>query len=373
MKKYRILFIFIIFIYHHSFSQELKDSTQASKHKIIDALRSLEPYGTLEIAFGGSKNGWGVVDGVSRTGVTGEWKIDDNYFIFMTAEIGVNLVRRNDFIDIVTDPGGSFGKENDVFFSRKGFIGLGSPYGNISLGKQWGVHYAIAGNVDNMYFFGGTAISVYNAGTDGGVSGTGRADNAVKYELFKNNFYIGVQGQFRNISINDQTFADTYGIASFYKLHHFKIGVSYNKVLDGIEDPIKGEAKIDDENFSFLLDYSTPKFHFAIINNFFTNHEKTDEGTFYDGWSFEYNLKYNFGKEKEWSFVHNTAYMKPNSGQNTKFIKNRFDFEIVRRFSLNTLIASGYRFENSTFSNDSKNKLHTFYIGFYYNFNYPVP
>ncbi|MEN8224015.1 MAG: porin [Bacteroidota bacterium] len=138
--------------------------------KIPAVLRSVEPYGTFQYAFGGNQKGWAVVDLIPRVGLKGEWKIDNGnkYYFFTTAELGLSLTKRNDYVSISSDPGSNYGKVHNTVFARKGLIGIGTPFGRISIGKQWGVHYALAGNIDNMYMFGGSAIGVYNADTDGG-------------------------------------------------------------------------------------------------------------------------------------------------------------------------------------------------------------
>lgn len=68
--------------------------------------------------------------------------------------------------------------------------------------------------------------------------------------------------------------------------------------MDGIENPILGEAKIDDRMGSLFLDYKYKKFEFAIMAMLFNNHKKDNTGVYYKGWGAEYHMKYNFGKDK---------------------------------------------------------------------------
>jgi len=369
--KNRLLFIIIIFLFPSFLS--------AQENKVMkgmpDFLKSVEPYGTLQYALGGNKLGWAVKDVIPRIGIKGEWFFDNNkdYYFFTTAELGLKLSSRDDFVEISADPGASYGQINNALFARQGFIGIGTPYGRISIGKQWGVHYKLASSIDNMYLFGGMAIGVYNAGTDGGISGTGRANQAVKYEFIREKVYFGAQIQTRNTSENNKYFADTYGLASYYNFNGFKLGLSYNKVLDGVEEPVKNEAKINDEFIAILLDFQKGDFHFGILPQVFNNHEKTDENIFYKGWGFESNLKINFGSTKQWSFVNNIAFLQPIENSGSLYLWNRYEFEIARRFSKNTLIVLGFRYDNNTEANGEKKYLHTVAIGFNYNFNYPVP
>ena len=373
--------IILLLVGSVSFAQEQKDIgsnnlVNPNENYVIPSfLKSIQPYGTFEYALAGGKDDMNIVEIVPRIGLKGKWYFDDNhnYFFFTTAEVGLHLSRRNDFISISSDPGGNYATTESALYARLGYVGVSTPYGNISIGKQWGIHYNLAGNIDNMYMFGGDAIGVYNAGTDGGPSGTGRADQSLKYEISINKLWLGVQGQFRNSSANSVYFADSYGAAATYDFEVVKLGVSYNKVLDGVVDPIHGEASIDDEYIAALVDFSRENFHFGVLGSMFNNHEKNDTSAFFNGWGVEYNLKYNFGKKKEWSFVNNSSILVPFSDQEMDYVSNRFSFELARRFSKNTVIIAGFRIDNSTLTDGTKSQFHHYAIGFYYNFNYPVP
>ncbi len=369
--RIKILLIILLFF---QLSAVLPQNSENTTIKFPKELKSIVPYGTLENAFVGSKNEWAVIDIIPRIGLKGEWKIDKEYkyYAFMTAEVGLNLARRNDYITFSADPGPGIGKVQQAVFARLGFIGVGTPYGRISFGKQWGVNYRLGGSIDDMYMGGAFGIGVYNAGTDGGVSGTGRADQSVKYEFDYKSFYIGVQSQFRDISTNDKAFSDAFGATTSYDFKPVKIGVSYNKVFDGIDDPQVGEAKTGDEFLSFLIDYKRENFHFGVMTEFFNNHEITDEGDFYCGWGIEYSLRYHFGKDKKWRFVNNSYILKPND-ENMKYMVNRYTFNLARRFNDNFAVILGFTIDNSINANGIKPALHQFGVGFYYNFNYPVP
>jgi len=367
----KTLLLIIIALYSTIAIAQQKDSTSLAK----DLLKSVTPYGTFEYAFGGNRLGTAVVEIIPRIGLEGKWDFDesDKYYFFTKAEVGLHLVSRNDYIEISSDPGGSYSKINQTLYARQGYIGIGTPFGRISFGKQWGVHYTLAGNIDNMYMFGGDAMGVYNAQTDGGPSGTGRADQAVKYELNKGNYYIGLQGQFRDVSPNDNKFADAFAAATSYDFNGLKIGFSYAKVFDGVDSVTHGEAKVNDEMIAGFIGYDKKNFHFAIIGQYFNNHEVTDNLVFYKGYGIEYNLTINFGKQKRWSFVNNISFMAPVTSEGLSYYSNWYAFELARRFSLNTVIFVGFKIDGSTMSDGSKSDMHTAAIGFYYNFNYPVP
>lgn len=125
--------------------------------------------------------------------------------------------------------------------------------------------------------------------------------------------------------------------------------------------------------YLFLIDYNIDNFHFGILASKFNQHENDNTGNHFDGLGIEYNIKYNFGKEKRWAFVNNSSINLPDADENMDYVQNRYAFELAIRFSLNTVIIAGFRYDNTTLADGTKDGLHTFALGFYYNFNYPVP
>jgi len=368
MKK--ILFILILFTFSNVFSQYKNNPN----FNIPDSLKSITPYGTIENVLSISDDGLYISDFIPRVGLKGDWAISDDgkYKMFTKIEFGLNLAKRDDYVSFSADPGNSAGKVMQSVFIRQGFIGVSTPYGNISIGRQWGVNYTLSGNIDDMYLGGGYAIGVYSAGTDGGISGTGRADQSLKYEYTNDKFYFGAQSQLRNISANDQFYFDTYGFASYYKLDFFKIGASYNKVLDGVENPTPTEAKINDELITALIDFRFEDFHFGIMPEYFVNHEKNDVDSFYTGYGTEYSFRYHFGKDKKWRIIQN-SYFLISDDKDSKYFLNSFTFNLARRFNDNVAVIVGFTFDNSVNHDGSRPYNHIVGIGFYYNFNYPVP
>jgi predicted porin len=102
--------------------------------------------------------------------------------------------------------------KKDAFFSRLAYATLKhKKWGEISIGKQWGLYYDVAVYTDNFTVFGGESNGVYSGNTDGGWKGTGRADNAIVY---RNNFKrwdFGLQTQV----LGNNT--STYGAVLSYK------------------------------------------------------------------------------------------------------------------------------------------------------------
>jgi predicted porin len=147
-------------------------------------------------------------------------------------EWGVDIVQSANQFNLNASPAGDFGidrTETPVFGARLGFIGTDfGPFGRVAIGKQNAVHYDIASyTTDRFNVFGGQGTFAYVGGTDGGYTGTGRADRVVQY---RNNLFkvldVGVQGQFR--AAGNDSVGDGYG-ASLQAaiLPGLKLGGSY--------------------------------------------------------------------------------------------------------------------------------------------------
>ena len=120
---------------------------------------------------------------------------------------------------------------NPVFLARLGFVGVDfGPLGKVAIGKQYAVHYDIASyTTDRFNVFGGQGTHAYVAGTDGGETGTGRADRIVNYRntLLKV-VDVGVQGQFRGAG-DDTTTDGVGGSLQFKILPGVKAGGTYTR------------------------------------------------------------------------------------------------------------------------------------------------
>ncbi|AMY09074.1 Outer membrane pore protein E precursor [Luteitalea pratensis] len=163
---------------------------------------TFEPYGQLRTHLAAYDDTAEVQDNATRVGIN--FRTRGSVKMFAGTEWGVNLVQSDTQFNLSASGNGDFGVvETDtspVFIARLGFIGVDfGPVGRVAIGKQGSVHYDITSyTTDRFNVFGGQGTSTYVAGTDGGATGTGRADRVVNYRntLFKI-LDVGVQGQFR--------------------------------------------------------------------------------------------------------------------------------------------------------------------------------
>jgi len=134
-------------------------------------------------------------------------------------------------------------ERGNVFGPRLGYVGVDfGEWGRVAFGKQWGVHYDVTSFTDGFNVFGGDASATFNAGTDGGLMGTGRADSALSY---RNTLFgmldLGLQMQLRDVTNGEVI--DGFGLSAVASLWPgLRAGASYTEVRydDSIKDRVPG-------------------------------------------------------------------------------------------------------------------------------------
>ena len=170
----------------------------------VDYTGMFNPYGSLRNIVSISDTGAQVQDDATRMGIN--FTTFGSIKVFGTGEWGVNLVRSETTFNAGATTAQGFGvitqDTQPVFTARLGFLGVDfGPFGRLSFGKQNSTHYDITSyTTDRFNVFGGQSTTTYVAGTDGGQSGTGRADQTILYHLkFAKIFDFGAQGQLRTV------------------------------------------------------------------------------------------------------------------------------------------------------------------------------
>jgi hypothetical protein len=193
-----------------------------------------QPYGSLRTIISIPANGQAQVqDDATRIGIN--FTTFGPIRVFAGTEWGVNLVQSETSLNAGATTSSGFGVVQEatqpVFGARLGFVGVDlGKYGRLSYGKQLSTHYDIASyTTDRFNVFGGQSTATYVAGTDGGQSGTARADQTILYHLiFAKNFDFGAQGQLR--TADTQQAFNGFGFSFQGKvLPGLQIGGSYNK------------------------------------------------------------------------------------------------------------------------------------------------
>lgn len=248
-------------------------------------------------AFYGSLRGRAFVDGegeatlddsTSRLGIRGQLDVTETYQFFGRGEVGTNIVGDLTRFLIGGDPGTQEGQEDVAIPLRLAFIGLDGPQGRLSFGKQWSTYYDVAVFTDQAPFFGGNASGTYAAGTDGGIAGTGRADRVLQYRFAISHFKFGVQAQIRNLTDNNRSFADAWGISTNYQFKEgITLGAAFNQVRDGLVDPQPEQPKLGDESFIVGIRWQNKTNYYAATYADFQDHEQDDQGRFFSGHGWE--------------------------------------------------------------------------------------
>ncbi|MGF1704127.1 porin [Photobacterium makurazakiensis] len=150
--------------------------------------------------------------------------------------------------------------------------------GQFTVGKAWSIHYDVTGKTDLFWVYGGDTAGNYDGiSGDGGVHGTGRADDVVQY---RGNFYgvqVGAQYQFED---NNSDYERDYGyqVMAGYDFD-FGVGVS------GVYGETKFSDRADAKVANAVLSYENNDLYLAANYGQFRNHQSSEDysGVFVGG------------------------------------------------------------------------------------------
>lgn len=385
------IFIVILFSSIVSYSGIIPDSTfndipdsalvELEPQKFLNDLKKVvNPYGSYRITYGMNSDGYfGISDNASRFGVEASMPIveDRQIGVFAVVEFGTNLVDKDEIIVFRTDPGSEYTEEGNAVYSRLGFVGVSTRYLDFSVGKQWSVYYDVASFTDQFYAFGADGSATFNLDSDGGISGTGRANRLF---LLRSSFQlplkIGLQAQVRDISENRKNFADTYGGSIRYEPDFGLIlGFSFNIVRDGVSNPQFNQPKINDRAFIGAIGYKKNNFHIAFSYSIYNNHEKLEINDsvnyYFSGSGMELYLGYEFEKNRRWKVATGFNYLRPE--KNTiagSFREMYFICELSYNFSRSSYIFTTAKINNSSDIKGLVDTTSIFAMGLRFSFGY---
>ena len=231
---------------------------------------AFQPYGSFRTIISIPANvAAEVQDDASRVGIN--FSTFGPIKVIGTTEWAVDLVQSETTLNAGATTSSGFGvvqqTTEPVFGARLGFFGVDlGKFGSLTYGKQLSTHYDITSyTTDRFNVFGGQSTATYVAGTDGGQSGTGRADQTILYHLkFAKIFDFGTQGQLRTAD-TPQAFNGFGFSLQAAALPGLKIGGAYNKtyfdnfltntVLHGGTDYWAFGGKGDWRNLEWGADY----------------------------------------------------------------------------------------------------------------------
>jgi predicted porin len=148
-----------------------------------------------------------------------DYSTGDEVKFFARWEWGVNFIRGGTQLNPGATTSSGFltldTVETPLLGNRLGYVGVDfGPAGRLTVGKQKSVHYDIANyTTDRPNVFSGEGSLAYPAGTDGGPSGTGRADQALTYRLTALEI-LDLGGQVQLLTANNDEFLDGWGLSA---------------------------------------------------------------------------------------------------------------------------------------------------------------
>jgi len=240
-------------------------------------------------------------DGGSRIGLQGGWSFDKENSIIGSAEYGFNLLNS---LDRLYNWSGFASERGDAtsLFPRVVYVGLETANNLLIYGKNWSAYYQVAEWTDRLQGTGGGGLGVYNAETDGGPTGTGRADGVLQTRLaigflpkrwfkpFKMNF----QAQYgepvpQTESLHYGTAVGASAIAQMRNDFFIGWAVNYAEVKD-LESPEARAVNLQGNAQAYLLGLRkfTDDWYVGLGVARLLNHMTTNQGIYFLGWGGEF-------------------------------------------------------------------------------------
>ena len=239
-------------------------------------------------------------------GATADWHWKNGWNVFGRLESGF------DVLDVVTEKG-----QNDnggIFTPRLYNLTLETDNIYGKYGKSWSVYYQVAGVADRFSIFGGSAAGVYNAGTDGGDTGTGRANNALQTKIYINterwtsirptNLNLQFQQGEKIPQVENRNFGHQWSFSAWQDTRMgVGLGLAYHQaaVDVGENDSVLREAGIDGDARAIALGFKTSgdRWFVGAVYSQLDNIETTDQQKYFNGKGFEIFGQWQF-KDRWW-------------------------------------------------------------------------
>ncbi len=280
-------------------------------------------YGSARIRYRYTDTDSFLGDGGSRVGMSGHKRFNSDIRLFARAELGVNLL---DELDLLFSRGDSAQGNNfgDTVFIRLLNAGFETPDSIVTLGKSWSTYYQVTSFTDRFQGAGASASGTFNSGTDGGYTGTGRADRVLQGRFLVNTaerlgrlkpFKLNMQLQHGEPipTIDGFNYQTTFGLSAIMENRDdFSFGIAYNHAIIDSDDlnalrnyGIDGDATA----LALGLRWFGSNWYLGTVVSRLENHETTDEDIYFDGIGWEVYGQYNF--YKKWWAVAGWNYLEP--------------------------------------------------------------
>ena len=224
-----------------------------------------------------TSDGVDVANNGSRFGIKAEQKLSVDVSVIGQGEWRVNLGQGDTSYSISENPDTGLATldstTSDAIGTRLGFLGVRfGPYGTLTYGKQWGVYYDVSEWTDRYAVFGAHGSSTYNAGTDGGQTGEGRANDAVIYRVELGPVRLGAQAQF--LDTRDGVVDGVSGSLVYDSGQGLKVGLAYSHAfLDFGELDVVGYDGGDAQALTGGINFDDGAWMISALDTWTRNHE----------------------------------------------------------------------------------------------------
>jgi predicted porin len=317
-------------------------------------------------------------DGASRVGVRGEWQVGSRFSLFGRFEGGF------DVIDTFTPKAGDENEDKQGLNKRLLYGGIDSKNLTATFGKNWSAYYKIAGMADRFSIFGGSAAGIYNAGTDGGATGTGRADEVLQARIYTNSlralrikpFNLNVQYQENQPipQLPGHRYGSAIGASAWLEsLRDQGIGVAYQRTeVKDPDDPQIKSVGIDGDAEALALAFRKfgDRWYAALVVAWLDNINTTDQQKYVNGRGVEFYAQWEF--RDRWWLISGGNWFKPYSDDPDGGEYDILYGVVGLRYTLdsfNRMFYAEYRIDDSRLTDGTPRK-NELTLGFRWDFGY---
>ena len=243
---------------------------------LTELAQRVDVYGRFDANLDFSAEDVHVANNGSRFGIKAEQSIVGKVKVLGQGEWRMSIGQGDTSYNISDNPDTGFAQvqthTEQALSTRLGFLGLSfGDYGTLTFGKQWGVYYDISFWTDQFAVFGARGGSTYNAGTDGGTTGGGRADDALIYRLDLGKLQIGAQAQF--IGSRSPTLDGLAGSLIYSPARGLRLGVAYSHSFLNLSSNIVGYDGKDAQAFTAGITFERDGWKIAVLDTWTHDHE----------------------------------------------------------------------------------------------------
>jgi predicted porin len=241
-----------------------------------EVTQRVDVYGRFDGNVTVTRDSVNVANNASRFGLRVEQMLPGGLTVLGRGEWSISLGQGDTHYNVSENPDTGLGNfdstKQQALGTRLGYVGMRfGRFGELTFGKQWGVYYDVAIWTDRFMVFGARSTSTYNAGTDGGETGEGRADDALAYRVSLGPLRIGVQAQF--MESRSPTVDSVSGSLIAELFSGLRVGATYSRAFLDLSTPVAGYDGGDAEALTGGIGFDGAGFRLAALGTWTHHHE----------------------------------------------------------------------------------------------------